>query len=92
MNFLYGLVFENDVKYLSQLRMDRQIFQKLCTILRKKEGLDGTRNVSSEEMLAMLLYILAHHLKTRVIGFNFKRSGRTVSKCFHECLKAITRC
>lgn len=69
--------------------MDRQTFQKLCMLLREKGGLVGIRNVSPEEMLAIFLHILAHHLKNRVISFNFKRSGQTVSKCFRECLKAM---
>ena len=48
--------------------------------------------MSVEEMVAMFLIILAHHHKNRVIKFHFHRSGRTVSKYFHECLKAIIRC
>ena len=57
----------------------------------RKGGLVGSRKLSPEEMFAMFLNILAHHTKNRVIGFNFKRSGRAVSKCFHECLKAMIR-
>lgn len=60
LNFLYGLVFESDVKCLLQLRMDRQTFKKLSMLLCEKGGLVGTRNVSPEEMLAMFLYILVH--------------------------------
>ena len=92
MSFLYGLIFDSDVKCLSQLRMDRQTFTKLCNMLREEGGLVGSTNVSPEEMLAMFLYILAHHMKNWVIGFNFTRSGRTISKSFHECLKAMIRC
>lgn len=62
LNFLYGLVFESEVKCLPQLRMNRQTFQKLCTLLHEKGGLVGTRIVSPEEMLAMFLYVLVHHL------------------------------
>ena len=46
----------------------------------------------AEEMVAMFLNILGHHHKNHVVGFNFLRSGRTVSKYFHECLRAMIRC
>ncbi|KAI5336060.1 hypothetical protein L3X38_026194 [Prunus dulcis] len=72
--------------------MDRQSFHKLCQILVTKGELRSTRNMSTEEMVAIFLNILAHHHKNRVIKFNFTRSGRTVSKYFHECLKAMIRC
>ena len=53
LNFLYGLVFESDVKCLLQLRMDRQTFKKLVLLLREKGGLVGTKNVPLEKMLAI---------------------------------------
>ena len=40
----------------------------------------------------MFLNFLAHYVKNQVISFNFKRSGWTTSKCFHECLKEMIRC
>ena len=70
----------------------RQTFTNLCNILREEGGLIGNRNVSPDEMPVIFLYILAHHMKNRVIGFNFTRLGRAISKCFHECLKAMIRC
>ncbi|KAM6587387.1 hypothetical protein CsatA_009992 [Cannabis sativa] len=89
---LHDLVYASDVNCVSQLKMDRQTFQRLCHILSTRENLRKTRNVSIEEMVAMFLYILAHHHKNRVVGFSFKRSGKTISKYFHECLKAMIRC
>ncbi|VVA31425.1 PREDICTED: ALP1 [Prunus dulcis] len=72
--------------------MDRQSFHKLCQILVTRGQLRPTRNVSVEEMIAMFLHILAHHIKNRTIKYNFSRSGRTISKYFHEYLKAMIRC
>nr|XP_011464621.1 PREDICTED: uncharacterized protein LOC105351565 [Fragaria vesca subsp. vesca] len=92
LSYMYSLVYESDVICIDKLRMDRESFHKLCRILSTKGQLRGTRNVSIEEMVAMFLNTLAHHHKNRVIKFNFHRSGRTVSKYFHECLKAIIRC
>ena len=89
LSHLHELVYESDVICVDQLRMDRESFHKLCQILTTKGQLRGTRNMSVEEMVAMFLNILAHHHKNRVIKFDFHKSGRTVSKYFHECLKAI---
>jgi hypothetical protein len=90
--YLFALVYESDVVCIHQLRMDRQSFHKLCQVLVIKGQLRPTKNVSIEEMVAMFLNILAHHKKNRSISFHFTRSGRTVSKYFHECLKAMIRC
>ncbi|XP_048497638.1 protein ALP1-like [Beta vulgaris subsp. vulgaris] len=54
-------------------------------------GLNGTRNMSLEEIVAMFLYTLAHHLKNRTIGSHFFRSGESVSRNFHRCLLAILK-
>ena len=89
---LYRMTLESDVICVAQLRMDRQAFNKLCHLLTTRGQLKRTRNMSVEEMVAIFLHVLAHHVKNRVVGFNFKRSGRTISKYFHECLKAVIRC
>lgn len=90
--YLYTLVYWSDAICIDQLRMDRQSFHKLCQILISKGQLRSSRNVSVVEMVAMFLNILAHHKKNRSISLYFTRSGRTVSKYFHECLKAMIRC
>lgn len=89
LSYLYELVYENDIICIDQLRMDRVAFHKLCQIFTTKGQLRGTRNISVEEMVAMFLNVLAHHHKNRVIKFHFYRYGQTVSKYFHEYLKAV---
>lgn len=51
-----------------------------------------SRKVSLKEMVAISLLNFAHHFENWVVGFNFKRLGKTVNKCFHEYLKAMIRC
>lgn len=68
--------------------MDRQTFK----LLYEKVSLVRSRKVSLKAMVAISLSIFAHHLENWVVGFNFKRLGKIVNKCFHECLKAIIRC
>ncbi|KAL5562801.1 hypothetical protein UlMin_032548 [Ulmus minor] len=88
----YDLVYQSDVNCMAQLRMNREAFRKLCKLLREKGWLVGTKNISLEKKLAMFLDVLVHHVKNRIISFNFKRFGRTTSKCFHECLKTTIQC
>ena len=91
MLFLSGLYKESDVKCKSVLRVNRKTFNIICEMLRDLGGLSGTKNMSLEEIVAMFLYTLAHHKKNRSIGFNFIRSGETVSRQFHLCLRAILK-
>ncbi|KAF4355258.1 hypothetical protein G4B88_028294, partial [Cannabis sativa] len=54
---LHNLVYASDVNCVSQLRMDRQIFYRLCHILSTRRKLRKTQNVFIEEMVAMFLYM-----------------------------------
>uniref|UniRef100_A0A803KR82 DDE Tnp4 domain-containing protein n=1 Tax=Chenopodium quinoa TaxID=63459 RepID=A0A803KR82_CHEQI len=47
--------------------------------------------MSLQEIVAMFLYTLAHHKKNRSIGQYFFRSGETVSRQFHLCLRAFLK-
>ncbi|XP_057529788.1 uncharacterized protein LOC130808327 [Amaranthus tricolor] len=60
-------------------------------MVRDVGGLNGTRNMSLEEIVAMFLYTLAHHLKNRTIRSHFFRSGESVSRNFHRCLLAVLK-
>ncbi|KAL8476866.1 hypothetical protein ACS0TY_029241 [Phlomoides rotata] len=39
----------------------------------------------------MFLSILAHHTKNRSVTFQFKRSGKIVSKYFHSVLRSVLK-
>ncbi|XP_074327772.1 uncharacterized protein LOC141665687 [Apium graveolens] len=71
--------------------MDRACFYKLCEMLRDVGGLCGSKNSSLEEMVAILLYVLAHDTKNRRV-LHFRRSGEPVSTYFNSVLRAIIRC
>ncbi|XP_021726567.1 protein ALP1-like isoform X1 [Chenopodium quinoa] len=86
---LRGLYRESDVKCKSELRVNRRTFNIICEMLRDIGGLSGTKNMSLQEIVAMFLYTLAHHKKNRSIGQYFFRSGETVSRQFHLCLRAF---
>ncbi|CDP01662.1 unnamed protein product [Coffea canephora] len=72
--------------------MDRRTFGILCEMIRDTGGLKATRNMSIEEIVAMFVYVLAHHKKSRTICGLFWRSRETVSQLL-RCLRwDINRC
>jgi hypothetical protein len=48
--------------------------------------------MSVEELVAMFLHILAHHVKNRMIKRQFVRSGETINRNFINVLLAVLRC
>ncbi|XP_026443198.1 protein ALP1-like [Papaver somniferum] len=42
-------------------------------------------------MVAVFLYVIAHHHKNKVVGFMFKRSGETISRYVNTVLKGVIR-
>ncbi|XVF63722.1 hypothetical protein PTKIN_Ptkin09bG0108800 [Pterospermum kingtungense] len=88
-DYVRRLVYDSDESCISQLRMNRAAFFKLCELLENIGGLKSTRNMLIDEQVAMFLYIISHHLKNRVIRHNFQRSGETISRHFHNVLNAV---
>ncbi|KAL6574700.1 hypothetical protein OROMI_011985 [Orobanche minor] len=89
---LRPMIQGSDVACLDQLRMDRACFSKLCEMLRDVGRLEGNRNTSLEEMVALFLFILSHDTKYRRAQLYFRRSGETVSRHFNTVLRAVLRC
>ncbi|GFQ05960.1 hypothetical protein PHJA_002740000 [Phtheirospermum japonicum] len=74
---------------LKQLRVTSRTFKNLCAVLRDKGGLVVTKNVTLEEIVALFLHILAHDQKNSTITATFVRSGETISRQFHNVLRAV---
>ena len=49
--------------------MDRHTFTTLCFMLRTIGKLKDSKYIDVEEMVALFLHILAHHVKNQVIEF-----------------------
>ncbi|KAG6472755.1 hypothetical protein ZIOFF_070233 [Zingiber officinale] len=71
--------------------MDRATFRVLCDMVANIGGLKPTKNTSIEEVVAMFIYTLAHHKKSRTISLLFYRSTEIVSWQFHQVLNAILK-
>lgn len=89
---LRPIIQGSDVACLDNLRMDRACFYKLCEMLRDVGGLQGNRNTSLEEIVALFLFTLSHDTKNRRTQLYFRRSGETISRHFNLVLKVVLRC
>ncbi|XP_041993768.1 uncharacterized protein LOC121744329 [Salvia splendens] len=89
LKYLDRLVRLTDRSCIDNLRMDRNTFGRLCHILRDRSGLIDQKFVTVEEQVAMFLYILSHHKKTRIVGYDFMRSSQTVSRYIHLVLRGV---
>ena len=76
-------------KYRDIIRMRPSAFAKLCEILWGTGRLKDTRNAFVEEQVVKFLYILAHNGRIRTVSFFFRRSNETISRHFHNVLKAV---
>ncbi|KAG6430657.1 hypothetical protein SASPL_108729 [Salvia splendens] len=81
------LVRLTDIDCVNNLRTDCNCFGRW--ILHECMGLVDQKYVTVEEQVFMLLNLLAHLKKNRVVGFNFMRFGQSVSRYIHEVLRGM---
>lgn len=89
--YMIRTVYSSDEKCISQLRMNRHAFFKLCAMLQTIGGLKPTRNMLVDEQVAIFLHIIAHRMKNWIIQNNFQRSGETISRYFNIVLTAVLK-
>ena len=71
------------------LCMGPNAFRILVNILKQKNLPRDTRFSFVEKQLVKFLHILAHNVKICTVNFFFRRSGETISRHFHQVLRAI---
>ncbi|KAF7826506.1 protein ALP1-like [Senna tora] len=54
-------------------------------------GLTPTKNMLVDEQVVMFPHILAHHIKNRVIQFEFRRSYQSITRTFNRVLSCMMR-
>jgi len=86
---LNRLYHGTEANCISELRMRKAVFHKLCHELRSRALLEDTFHVTIEEQVAMFIHCVGHHWSNRSIGFEFMRSSETVSRYFHHVLDAL---
>ncbi|KAM0006005.1 putative harbinger transposase-derived nuclease domain-containing protein [Helianthus debilis subsp. tardiflorus] len=90
-SILYKHVYESYHMAISQIRMNRACFIKLCETLNTFGGLKPNRNMDIDEQVAIFLHIIAHNVKNRVMRCRFHRSGDTISRCVTRVCNAVIR-
>ncbi|GMP33597.1 hypothetical protein CsSME_00006844 [Camellia sinensis var. sinensis] len=69
--------------------MSKDAFATLVSMLKRTQFLRDNPQSKVEEQVAKFLHIIGHNLRNRTIKFSYRRSGETVSRHFHQVLKAI---
>ncbi|XP_011620630.1 uncharacterized protein LOC105420084 isoform X2 [Amborella trichopoda] len=87
--FVTYIMNSNPRNCFNLLRMERDAFKKLCTLLRAKSLLHNKRSVLVEEQVAIFLNTVAHNERNRVMQAQFQHSGQTISYYFNKVLKAV---
>ncbi|XP_061369995.1 protein ALP1-like [Gastrolobium bilobum] len=90
--YFHRVVYISETACIENTRMDRRSFIKLCELLKAVGGLEPTKHMGVEELVAIFLHILAHDVKNRIIKRKFLRSGETISRQFAKVLQAVLRC
>ncbi|CAL2230034.1 unnamed protein product [Prunus armeniaca] len=70
-------------------RMDKHVFQRLCYTLESLNLLQNDRNVSTQEAVAIFLFIVSHSIRMRVAAERFQRSKDTIHRQFKRVLGAL---
>lgn len=86
-----GYIMEQKLSALKIYKWVNTGFSKLCQSCKKKGGLQWTRNVSIEEVVAMFLNILGHNLKYWSIHLSYYCSKETISRQFNKDLHAVMK-
>lgn len=71
------------------IRMGPEAFLLLCHKLKETAIVEDIIRSTVEEQVARFLHIIRHNVKNRTVSFFFHRSGETVSRHFHNVLRAV---
>lgn len=71
------------------LRMGPEAFMQLCMKIRSSGRVKDSTRTTVDEQVAKFLHIIGHNVKNRIVSFFFHRSWETVSRHFHNVLRAI---
>ncbi|CAN0919495.1 hypothetical protein LINGRAHAP2_LOCUS31487 [Linum grandiflorum] len=89
--FLHYATKVSDKLSINMCRVRIDIFDSLCHLLKDEGGLQRTKNMDIDEMVAIFLVTVGHNIKNRTDQFLFQRSGETISRVFKLVLLAILK-
>nr|KAJ0223517.1 hypothetical protein LSAT_V11C200064080 [Lactuca sativa] len=89
---LHKIVYECDTMSISQIKISRACFKKLCHMLETFGGLKRSGNMDIDEQVAMFLHILAHNVKNCVIIRHFYSSRKRLVDILVEFIMQLYDC
>ncbi|CAN1297979.1 hypothetical protein LINPERPRIM_LOCUS23673 [Linum perenne] len=90
-DFMYNATKHSNRSSLDSIRMNKDVFAKLCTALVVDGGLQRTSNVDIDEMIVIFLNTLGHNIKNRILQQVFGRSARVICEVIHAVLIAVLK-
>ncbi|XP_021677645.2 uncharacterized protein LOC110662822 [Hevea brasiliensis] len=87
--WLQEIMRGNERRCVNLFRMDKDTLIKLCLDLECHYKLKCSKKMTILEKVGMFLYVLALGASNRQVQERFQHSGETVSRNFHEVLKAM---
>ncbi|CAH9112765.1 unnamed protein product [Cuscuta europaea] len=84
------LLTGHPIRCVNAFRTSQSVFKKLCDDLHANYGLVPSDRISVFEKVDIFVYTLALGLSNRDVSERFQRSGKTISRAFHDVLQAIT--
>ena len=69
--------------------MPLHTFYSLVTWLEEHTSLKSLKGVSIQEKVAIFIFTCGHGVSSRLVQERFQHSGSTISRCFHQVLKAL---
>ncbi|RWR77284.1 putative nuclease HARBI1 [Cinnamomum micranthum f. kanehirae] len=84
---LSGAAYVNELlighleRFRQVCRMERPIFMKLCNVIRSKNLLCDTRDITLEEQLIMFLFTIGHNAVNRQVQERFQHSDVIIACC-----------
>nr|KAJ0189118.1 hypothetical protein LSAT_V11C800446660 [Lactuca sativa] len=88
---LHRYAYGSDTMCLSKLRLNRRCFAKLCCMLETLGGLKITTYMNVDEQVSILLHMITHNLKNRVLTCHLHRSGKIISRLVTQVCHAVIR-
>ena len=89
-SWMQGTLLGHPICYYEMFRVEKHVFYYFCTEL-VEHGLEGTKQMRIQEMVAIFLNMIGHGVGNRMIQERFQHSGEIVSRHFHTILDTYLR-
>ena len=79
----------NETLCYNMFRMKKEVFHNLWQVLQYDYGLQHSRNIRLETLVAICLLIFGHRTSNRMVQEIFQHSGETISRHFEKMITLL---